>query len=231
MRALLLLTFVFLARRCSAACNAPAFANLSVPSDFSVHRFLGIWYQIEWFSSEPDDELSRAYDVSQSFDLELNSSARLLVFGKARKYADEDRCVSFGPWLLITMNGAKMTLKKQELNSTANLNWPYYVLQTDYEHYALTYACIASEYVHTNACEEPVLRVFSRTTSLADDYLDALNDYIEENLCINATNLETTVHAGKSCYANGAPSERRMSSTERLFYSIVLIVDLLLIFK
>jgi lipocalin len=180
----------------SMACTTPSLANLTVQSNFSLHHFLGLWYEIKWLPGEVHNESDIWHDYSQSFELENNSTNRLLVLGRAR-LPNEDKCFSFGPWLIIANNSAKMFLEKESLNSTTILNWPYFVLKTDYDHYALIYGCMSENYTHTNQCEEPILWVFSRTIVLSNEYLD---EYIENTLCINLTELELTPHREKSCY-------------------------------
>jgi hypothetical protein len=116
-----------------------------------------------------------------------------------------------------------MILEKKNLNSSTDLNWPYYILKTDYDHYALIYACVSTNYTLDDQCIEPLLWVFSRTIFLSDEYLNELDDYIENTLCINITKLETTPHSETSCYA--------LSSSGSKLYSMSIILYLFLIYK
>jgi lipocalin len=206
----------------SMACTIPKFSSLTVQANFSLNHFLGIWYEIEWFSSEYHNESNIWRDFTLKFEFDNNSSQRLLVPGRARLFPDEN-CFSFGPWLIIANNSAKMILEKKNLNSSTDLNWPYYILKTDYDHYALIYACVSTNYTLDDQCIEPLLWVFSRTIFLSDEYLNELDDYIENTLCINLTKLETTPHSEKSCYA--------LSSSGSKLYSMSIILYLFLIYK
>ncbi|CAF1157658.1 unnamed protein product [Adineta steineri] len=217
---ILLLQVVLLVNR-STACTTPTFSNLTVQSNFSLHNFLGIWYEIKAYVNETNTGLDVWHDYSQSFQLETNSSEHLLVYGKAR-LTQEDQCFSFGPWLLISNDSAKMTqVEKDELIYTTNLYWPYYILKTDYNHYALIYRCKTKNYRLTDPCDDPTVWVFSRTRSLSNEYTKELDTYIENILCMNVTTFEIISHREKSCY---------MSSVLNLkFYSMNIILCLILL--
>jgi lipocalin len=200
----------------SLACSKPSFGNLTVQSNFSLHHFLGLWYEIKWFSNDTQYESDIWNDFSQIFELENNSNEYLLVPGKAR-LSSEEKCFSFGPWLILTNNSAKMILEKKDLNNTINLNWPYYILKTDYNHYALIYACMSVNYTQNNQCKDPILWVFSRTVLLANEYLIELDDYIENILCINLTQVKITLHSEKSCYTLSSFGSKLASMNMILF--------------
>jgi len=211
------------------ACSIPSFVNLTVQTNFSLHHFLGLWYEIKWFSNETSHESDIWNDYFQLFELENNSNDHLLISGKAR-LSSEEKCFSFGPWLILANNSAKMILEKKDLNSTTNLNWPYYILKTDYNHYALIYGCMSTNYTHNDQCKEPILWVFSRTVLLANEYLIELDDYIEDILCINITRLEIILHSEKSCYTLSSLG-LKLSSMNMIFFCILLILYLFLIYK
>jgi lipocalin len=212
------------------ACSIPSFANLTVQSNFSLHHFLGIWYEIKWFTNQSQHESDIWNDFSQSFELENNSNEYLLVSGKAR-LSSEEKCFSFGPWLIISNNSAKMILEKKDLNNTINLNWPYYILKTDYNHYALIYGCMSENYTQNNQCKDPIVWIFSRTVLLSNEYLIELDDYIENILCINLTQFEITLHSEKSCYMLSSIGTKICSMNIIMFFFVLLILYLFLIYK
>ncbi len=187
----------------SMTCTIPSFANLTVQSNFNLHRFLGIWYEIKWFKNESLNNNNLWNDFSQSFQFEDNSNEHLLASGRAR-LSSEEECFSFGPWLILANNSAKMILEKQDLNIPLNLNWPYYILKTDYNHYALIYGCMSENYTLNISCKQPMLWIFSRTVLLGNEYLIELDNYIEDVLCINLTDLEITLHSEPSCYTSSS---------------------------
>ena len=193
---------VFFDKSCAISnCTAPSFNNVSVQSNFDLNKFLGIWYEIKWLPGEPHNESDIWRNFYQSFQLENLSTQRLLVPGKARIINETD-CFSITTWSILANNSAKMILEKQDISSTDLLNRPYYILKTDYEHYALIYACTSTNYILTDPCEQRVAWLFSRTTSLSSTYLTELDQYIESNLCINTTELEITPQDGQSCYSS-----------------------------
>jgi len=182
-------------------CTKPSFANLTVQSDFNLTEFLGIWYEIQWLPDAPHNasDIWRNYYIS--IELANSSTENLLLYGKAR-VLNNNTCFSIDPWSIIANNSAKMILKNQDPNNPTLLNWPYYILQTDYNNYALVYACASPNYTYTDPCMDPGLWLFSRTTSLSTDYLSGFYNYIENVLCINQTELEITPQDGISCYSS-----------------------------
>ncbi|CAF2745015.1 unnamed protein product [Rotaria sp. Silwood2] len=183
-------------------CTKPSFENLIVQSDFNLYKFLGIWYEIKWLPDQPHNEFEIWRNTYLVFQLENSSTQTIVAPGRGRLI--NTNCFSFGPWVIIANNNAKMILQAVDINDTKPLNRPFYILKTDYEHYALIYSCTSENYIHTNPCEKPRLWVFSRTTSLSNDYLIELDNYIVNNLCINLTELEITPHDGESCYSSSS---------------------------
>jgi lipocalin len=200
-------------------CTPPSFDSLTVPSNFSLNKFLGIWFEVQWLPGEPHNASDIWRNFYQSFQFEDSSKQKLLVTGKAR-VLNNNTCFSVDPWLIIVTNTAKMILEKQDLNSSELLNWPYYVLKTDYDHYALIYSCTTVNYTYSVPCAEPVLWVFSRSATLSTDYTTELDQYIENQLCINQTDLEITPQDGVQCYS---------SSTNHVI-SIILFVFLFVLY-
>jgi lipocalin len=213
----------------SITCPLYSFGNVTVQSNFSLHHFLGTWYQIKWFTNQTEYETDLWNDYSQTFELENNSNSHLLVSGKARLPLEE-KCFSFGPWLVLANNSAKMILEKKDLNNTNNLNWLYYILKTDYNHYALIYACMSENFTENNQCKEPILWIFSRTVLLANEYLIELDKYIENSLCINLIELEIALHSEKSCSILSSLG-RKMFLMNMNFIFILLILYLFLTYK
>ena len=200
----------------SMECTIPTFENLTVQSNFSVDNFLGTWYEIKGLSN---NETDRWHDYSQLFELENNTNDRLIVFGRARLH-NEEKCFSFGPWLIITNDSAKMILTTMNISNEINLDWPYFILRTDYNHYALIYGCMSENYTHSEQCTEPILWVFSRTQSLSNEYLNDLDNYIENVLCLNLTRFKMTFHSKKPCYA--------LSSLGTKIYPVDILIFLIL---
>lgn len=182
----------------SSNCSTPILANLSVVENFNLTRFLGIWHEIEWLPAEPHSEADIWRDFYQSFQFENGSTTRLSVLGKAR-ILNQDECFTFGPWTIIANNSAKMILERKSPNETTFINWPYHIVKTDYDNYALIYGCTSSNYSQTERCSKPILWLFSRSVTLATNHRTMLDNFIDETLCVNRTELEITPHSDKSC--------------------------------
>lgn len=187
----------------SHACTKPAFSSLATQSNFDLSQFLGIWYEIQWLPGEPHNESTIWRDFYQSYNLESGSSDRLEVPGKARTLSDVT-CFSIGPWAIVANNSAKMILERRGPIGTPVINWPFYVITTDYSNYALIFGCTTDNYVPTNPCVDPILWVFGRRRTLAETHLTMINRIIANDLCVNLTHLEITPHGPKSCYTSSS---------------------------
>ncbi|CAF0808559.1 unnamed protein product [Rotaria sordida] len=102
-------------------------------------------------------------------------------------------CFSFGPSSIFAYDGAKMIVETDDINKNTKVNWPYFILKTDYTHYALTYICVTKGATRYDPCIEEVVEVFSRTTTLAKKYLTELDNYIKNSLCIDLTKFEQNI--------------------------------------
>jgi lipocalin len=206
-------------------CIIPSFENLTVQSNFNLNKFLGGWYEIKWVPNVAENPADVWRNLYQSYQLNNSATQELLVTGNARTLNSSD-CFSFGPWLIIANNSAKMILKTRDINANNSLNWPYYILKTDYDNYALIYACTSENYTNTDPCIDPILWLISRTTSLSNNYTTALDEYIETNLCINLTKFEITPQDGPLCYS----SFNITSSSSIHFINFILFVFLILLY-
>lgn len=184
-------------------CKKPTFENLTVENDFNLNKFLGIWFEIQWLPGEPHNASDIWRNYYQSFQIDSSSSSKLLVPGQAR-VLNNDTCFHFGPWIILANNSAKMLLEKKSLSETKLLNWPYYVLKTDYDNYALIYGCMTSNYDYNTPCLDPILWVFGRTTSLSSVHTQMLDEFIVNDLCVNLNDLEITPHDGQQCYSSSS---------------------------
>lgn len=199
-----------------SSCAKPAFENLTVENNFDLNRFLGVWFEIQWLPGEPHNESDIWRNYYQSFQIDSSSSSKLLVPGQAR-VLNNNTCFHFGPWTILANNSAKMLLETKSPSASQPLNWPYYILKTDYENYALIYGCITPNYDYKTPCSDRILWVFARTTSLSNDHMQMLDKFIENDLCVNLNDLEITPHDGQQCY---------LSSSINLNFNILFLVIL-----
>ncbi|CAF1045176.1 unnamed protein product [Rotaria sp. Silwood1] len=182
----------------SIGCTVPSFSSLQVQPHFNLHRFLGIWFEIKWFTTQTINPTGVWSDYSLSFQLQGRPRQRLLVYGRARR-VNASQCHSFGPWLMQTPGGARLFLQKDNLTSNTILHQPFYVLKTDYRNYALVYQCLTPNYRLNQPCTSRILYIFSRRRFLPWRFLQPLYRYIANVLCIYPRQLRTTSHT-VSCY-------------------------------
>jgi lipocalin len=182
------------------SCTPPSLNNITVQSNFNLNQFLGIWFEIKWLPDAPHNASDIWRNLYQSFALNNSSIQNIIISGQAR-VGDNTTCFDTGSWLVFANNSAKMILETQDISSTTFVNYPYYILKTDYDNYALVYGCSTENYTYTNPCKNPFLWVYSRTTLLSTTYSSSLDDYIQNQLCINLTSLEITPQDGVQCYS------------------------------
>ena len=207
---------LFLSMNTVLTCPVPSVIDLTVQSNFSLHHFLGVWYKIKWYTHEIFQGPEIWNDYYQSFELENNSNEFLLTTGKGRPVYEDD-CFAFGPWLIRANNSGRMFLEKTDITNSTNLNWPYLILKTDYDHYALIYACMSVNFTMNEQCKQPIIWVFSRKVLLSNDYLIQLDDYIEDVLCLNLTQFQIVLHSEKSCYTTGSFGMKMSGENSMIF--------------
>lgn len=185
---------------CVSSCTPPSFNNITVQQNFNLNQFLGVWFEIKWLPDAPHNASDIWRNLYQSFELNNSSMQNIIISGQAR-VGDNTTCFDTGSWLVYANNSAKMILQTQDISSSTFVNWPYYILLTDYINFALVYGCDTTNYTYMNPCTNPFLWVYSRTTSLSTVYSTLLDNYIENQLCINLTSLEITPQDGVQCYS------------------------------
>ncbi|CAF2433433.1 unnamed protein product [Rotaria sp. Silwood2] len=54
----------------SMGCTVSSFSNLAVQRHFNLKRFLGLWYEPNWYTTQSINPSSIWNDYSQSFELQ-----------------------------------------------------------------------------------------------------------------------------------------------------------------
>ncbi|CAF2634690.1 unnamed protein product [Rotaria sp. Silwood2] len=194
----------------SLGCSPPSFSSLSVEQNFNLYKFLGFWYEIDFYEAglDPADAYT---DFIQLFQLENDVTKHLLAFARARA-ANQPNCLSPTTWSIYANNGAKMIFENQDVTSATILNQPLYVLKTDYDHYALTYKCVTPNYNLDQPCQQRTLNLYSRKPFLESKYLVQLESYIINVLCFNSNDIIRTPFRRPFCYP--IHSKKNRYSTE-----------------
>ncbi|CAF2634680.1 unnamed protein product [Rotaria sp. Silwood2] len=182
----------------SFGCTPPSFSSLSVESNFNVYRFLGFWYEIDFYRTgfSPANLLT---DFIQLFQLENDVTKHLLVFSKGKQSVTKN-CISLTTKSFYADNGAKMRVEKDDVNSATIVNQPLYVLKTDYDHYALVYRCLTPNYDLNQPCQQRELELYSRKPNLERKYLVPLERYIRNVLCVNSNDIMRITFRRPFCF-------------------------------
>ncbi|CAF3749629.1 unnamed protein product, partial [Rotaria sordida] len=191
---------LFLLINNSIGCKRPSLSQIAAQRDFRLEKFLGQWHQIKYYTNEKNHNPSDSWvDYSQFFALDNCINRHVLAFGRAR-LPNGKECFSFGPSSIFAYDGAKMIVETDDINKNTKVNWPYFILKTDYTHYALTYTCLTKGATRYDPCTEEIVEVFSRTTTLAKKYLTELDNYIKNILCVDLTKFEQNIFGEKLCF-------------------------------
>ena len=201
-------------------CIPRSFDDLIVQPNFDVNRFVGVWFEIKWLPAEPHKPSDIWRNFYQKYQLNSSNQNQLLAYGEARGL-NNDTCFPIGQWSFLVNNSAKMILQSKD--GKTPLNWPFYVISTDYDHYSLIYACTDNNYSSNQRCNISTFWLFSRTTSLSSNLTTDLDDNMLKQLCINQnSSVEITPHDGKQCYSS--------SSSNTLYSNFILSIFLFFLY-
>ncbi|KAK7896276.1 hypothetical protein WMY93_021601 [Mugilogobius chulae] len=155
---LLLVLLAFVERSLSASCVVDSF---TVKEDFDPKRYAGKWYALQ--KKDPEglflqDNISAEYTIDDDGSMTASSKGRVTLFGfwvvcadMAAQYSVPDPATP-----------GKMFMNYQGLASYLSSGGQdnYWVIDTDYDNYAITYACRTLK--DDGSCDDGYALVFSR---------------------------------------------------------------------
>ncbi|XP_069015728.1 retinol binding protein 4, like [Embiotoca jacksoni] len=176
----LLLLFVSCIERClSASCIVNSF---SVKKDFDPERYTGRWYALQ--KKDPEglflqDNISVEYIIDDDGSLTASSKGRVTLFGfwvvcayMAAQYSIPDHNTP-----------GKMFMDYQGLASYLSSGSDnYWVIDTDYDNYAITYACRTLK--NDGSCEDGYSIVFSRNRRGLPPSFQRIVRQKQEEICL-----------------------------------------------
>ncbi|XP_064867728.1 purpurin-like isoform X1 [Oncorhynchus nerka] len=157
MLALVVVLLVGLEQSWAASCVVDSF---TVKEDFDPKRYAGKWYALQ--KKDPEglflqDNISAEYTIGDDGSMVASSKGRVTLFGfwvvcadMAAQYTVPD-----------SANPGKMFMNYQGLASYLSSGGDnYWVIDTDYDNYAITYACRTLK--DDGSCEDGYSLIFSR---------------------------------------------------------------------
>ncbi|XP_061173677.1 purpurin-like [Saccostrea echinata] len=159
-------------------------SNFAVQSNFDPSKYVGVWYEIKWFSKTPLPKNKEWQDVTHTYSIVKGNNISVVT-----TYRDPQRlgtCSTFQSTLIPTGRPGKLLFDEQKTDEIVN----YWVMNTDYVNYALIYG-FKDE--NTNGTAKAAKSwVWSRKPTLAKSFLQNINTQLQ-NLCLNETMGHITV--------------------------------------
>ncbi|CAL8281475.1 unnamed protein product [Gadus morhua 'NCC'] len=177
--AVLALVLCCVERCLSASCVVDSF---TVKQDFDPKRYAGKWFALQ--KKDPEglflqDNISAEYTIDDDGTMTASSKGRVTLFGfwvvcadMAAQYTVPD-----------PNNPGKMFMNYQGLASYLSSGGDnYWVIDTDYDNYALTYACRSVK--EDGSCEDGYSLVFSRNPRGLPPAIQRLLRQKQEEICM-----------------------------------------------
>ncbi|KAK6174752.1 hypothetical protein SNE40_017971 [Patella caerulea] len=158
--------------------------------NFNLKQYLGTWYEMKWLVPFDVPVADRYLDYRHNYT--MNTDNQVLVSITARN--SSKHCLYFNAYLNLTATPGKMVLSLQP--DGGGDTYTYWVIDTDYVNYALTYAC--GEMLPNGTCGKVRSWIWSRKTSISQTLLNS-TEVLLNGLCVDASSLITTSHVEDAC--------------------------------
>ncbi|KAM6975845.1 purpurin-like [Tautogolabrus adspersus] len=177
--ALLLVILSCVEHSSSASCAVDSF---SVKKDFDPKRYVGKWYALQ--KKEPEglflqDNISAEYTIDDDGSMVALTKGRVTLFGFWVVCADMNAQYTVPD----PATPGKMFMKYQGLAtylSSGDDN--YWVIDTDYDNYAITYACRSLK--ADGSCEDGYAMIFSRNPRGLPPAMQSIVRQKQEEICL-----------------------------------------------
>ncbi|KAJ8260900.1 hypothetical protein COCON_G00166230 [Conger conger] len=188
--ALLVVLLSYVERCWSASCVVDSF---KVKADFDPKRYSGKWYALQ--KKDPEglflqDNISAEYTIDDDGTMSASSKGRVTLFGfwvvcadMAAQYTVPD-----------PSNPGKMFMTYQGLASYLSSGGDnYWVIDTDYDNYAITYACRTLK--EDGSCDDGYSLIFSRNPRGLPPAIQRIVRQKQEEICM-AGQFEPVLQSG-----------------------------------
>ncbi|KAI1881980.1 hypothetical protein AGOR_G00245800 [Albula goreensis] len=188
--ALLVVLLSYIERCWSASCVVDSF---TVKQDFDPKRYSGKWYALQ--KKDPEglflqDNISAEYTIDDDGTMTASSKGRVTLFGFWVVCADMAAQYSVPD----PTNPGKMFMNYQGLASYLSSGGDnYWVIDTDYDNYAITYACRTLK--EDGSCDDGYALIFSRNPRGLPPAIQRVVRQKQEEICM-AGQFEPVLQSG-----------------------------------
>ncbi|XP_039215616.1 purpurin-like isoform X1 [Crotalus tigris] len=177
----ILMTLIFMINDCmgQTSCVVDSF---SVKEDFDPKRYAGKWYALA--KKDPEglflqDNISAEYTIEEDGTMTASSKGRMKLFGFWMICADMAAQYSVPD----PTTPAKMFMNYQGLASYLSSGGDnYWVIDTDYDNYAITYACRTLK--EDGSCDDGYAIIFSRNPRGLSPAIQKIVQQKQEEICM-----------------------------------------------
>uniref|UniRef100_A0A8W8IA34 Lipocalin/cytosolic fatty-acid binding domain-containing protein n=2 Tax=Magallana gigas TaxID=29159 RepID=A0A8W8IA34_MAGGI len=159
--------------------------SIQVEANFTLDRYLGQWYEIEWMYDGYVDPAFLYEDYTHVYRRQQDGNITDTTRG--RDPVHNHGCLQFSSTIYLTDTPGKMLFNYSNQGDIVN----YWVVETDYTNYSVVYDC--KQLNPDGTCKTNLAWVYSRHPNLSDD-LRARVSHVIENLCLNETLFYKTTH-------------------------------------
>ncbi|KAL8623855.1 hypothetical protein ACOMHN_002183 [Nucella lapillus] len=195
-----------------------------MPEILYIYSFLGQWYEIEWIAPTYQDNGNSWINYYHVYTADRYGVVTGYSSGKD---PNSGQCFLGG---LVNLKTTDHPAKLKQYTERKKTTIDYWVVDTDYESYAIVYSCVDRANDANNTCSTPRSWTWSRTKSLPDTVKQTARD-IFDRLCMNSTLLYVTGFAGEDCDPDTTRSVASTTMNGNLIFVQILIGMLLIFFN
>ncbi|XP_046564055.1 uncharacterized protein LOC124272880 [Haliotis rubra] len=157
--------------------------DMEVQADFDTDRYMGKWYEYKWYASSfipPEERYENYYHYYIPTD---DKNITNYISGRDPSRPDGE-CFFYNRQLIPTAMPGKFIWQDTPASAV-----PYWVLETDYTHYAFVYGC--SNITANRTCAQPRAWIWSRTQTIPQIIMDRATSFFNRTCLAESSFLDT----------------------------------------
>ncbi|XP_033116707.1 uncharacterized protein LOC117116713 isoform X2 [Anneissia japonica] len=158
--------------------------NVTLQSNVDFQRYMGKWYEIA------KKRTTEEYEVPDSTTTILRMIDNNTIAMQLDLFRVFNKCMDVTVNGVATTNGAQWTVTFDPVGDGEIRTAPYWIIETDYDNYALVYGCKTHE-DGTCSHSENTVYVMGRQETLSQRYMDRVNEILPL-LCIEPDDIILT---------------------------------------